>query len=314
MIIQPLRRWTEPGLQAIWSFFFSKFARSRYAEFMTAKNNHGDDGDWEIRIKGLHKAFGAHRVLCGVDLDIRPGEMVAFVGGSGCGKTVLLNHILGQLEADAGTVRVADHDKDGSPLVNLADLTGGEVDRLHTHWGVVFQMNALFSGTVEGNVELWLDEIKHMGDDEMRVIAKRVLAAVSLDNDDAFLATDVNDLSGGMAKRLAVARALAQSPNVIFYDEPTTGLDPTSANQIQDLILATHESGADQRRTTVIITHDKDLLNRLQPRTMMLHDGQVHFDGPFCDFANSKSPIIRPYFDRMPVFQQGQGGTGRGSI
>ena len=281
---------------------------------MTAKSDHTNGDDWEIRIQGLHKAFGAHKVLCGVDLDIRPGEMVAFVGGSGCGKTVLLNHILGQIEADAGTVRVADHGKDGTPLVDLTDLSGSEHDRLHTYWGVVFQMNALFSGTVEGNIDLWLDEIKHLGDDEMRTITKRVLEAVALDSDDAFLATDVNDLSGGMAKRLAVARALAQSPNVIFYDEPTTGLDPSSANQIQDLILATHENGAAQRRTTIIITHDKDLLNRLQPRTMMLHDGQVHFDGPFCDFAKSTSSIIRPYFDRMPVFQQGQGGKGRGSI
>jgi len=263
--------------------------------------------DWEIRIEGLHKAFGAHKVLCGVDLDVRPGEMVAFVGGSGCGKTVLLNHILGQLEPDAGTVRVANHEHDGAPLTNLADLTGAELDRLHTHWGVVFQMNALFSGTVEGNVELWLDEIKHMGDAEMRAITKRVLAAVALDTDDAFLATDVNELSGGMAKRLAVARALAQTPSVIFFDEPTTGLDPTSAAQIQDLIMATHEDGIAQRRTTIIITHDKDLLNRLQPRTMMLHEGKVHFDGPFCDFAKSTSAIIRPYFELMPVFQRGKG-------
>ena len=274
---------------------------------MTANGDHNDGGDWEIRIQGLHKAFGAHKVLCGVDLDVRRGEMVAFVGGSGCGKTVLLNHILGQLEPDAGRVRVADHDLDGAPLVDLAEMTGAECDRLHTHWGVVFQRNALFSGTVEGNIDLWLDEIKHMDDAEMRAIAKRVLTAVALDNDDAFLATDVNELSGGMAKRLAVARALAQTPNVIFYDEPTTGLDPTSAAQIQDLIVATHEDGTTQRRTTVIITHDKDLLNRLQPRTMMLHEGLVHFDGPFCDFAQSKSAIIRPYFELMPVFQRGKG-------
>jgi len=255
----------------------------------------------------LHKAFGAHRVLCGVDLDIRRGELVAFVGGSGCGKTVLLNHILSQLEPDAGTVRVADHDAEGAPLVDLAGMSGGMLDRLHTHWGVVFQRNALFSGSVESNIQLWLDEIKHMGDAEMLAITKRVLAAVALDNDDAFLQTDVNDLSGGMAKRLAVARALAQDPNVIFYDEPTTGLDPTSASQIQDLILAMHQDAKAQQRTTIIITHDKDLLNRLEPRTVMLFEGKVHFDGPFCDFAKSKSAIIRPYFELMPVFHQGKG-------
>lgn len=267
-----------------------------------------DDGhDWEVRIEGLHKAFGTHKVLRGIDLDIRQGEMVAFVGGSGCGKTVLLKHILGQMQPDQGRARVADHDLDGAPLVDLAELDGDALDRLHTHWGVVFQMNALFSGTVQSNIELWLDEIKRMPAAERRKITKRVLADVALATDDQFLETDVNALSGGMAKRLAVARALAQDPSVIFYDEPTTGLDPTSASQIQDLILAMHDQGEAQKRTTVIITHDKDLLKRLKPRTVMLHDGKVHFDGPFDDFAKSASPIIRPYFELMPVLQTGRG-------
>lgn len=264
----------------------------------------------EIQIEGLHKAFGDHKVLCGIDLNIKCGELVAFVGGSGCGKTVLLNHILCQLEPDQGTVLVADHDLDGAPLVDIARLNTTQLDRLHTHWGVVFQRNALFSGTVFDNIRLWLHEIKHMDDEDILPVARRVLSAVALDDDDDFLETDVNSLSGGMAKRLAVARALSMSPNAIFYDEPTTGLDPTSAAQVQDLILATHEQ--DQARhknqgcTTVIITHDKDLLSRLEPRTVMLHDGKVFFDGLFRDFAASSSPIIRPYFDLMPVLHQGR--------
>lgn len=265
------------------------------------------DHSWEIRIEDLHKAFGAHQVLRGVTLDIRQGELVALVGGSGCGKTVLVNHILGQLEPDQGRVRVADHDRPGAPLVDLAELSGNDLDRLHMHWGVVFQMNALFSGTVQDNIQLWLDEIRHMPADQMLAVCERVLAAVGLPTDMAFLHTDVNQLSGGMAKRLAVARALAQEPYVIFNDEPTTGLDPTSAAQIQDLILSTHRDGAGIGRTTIIITHDKDLLCRLEPRTVMLHDGRVHFDGPFKDFAKSPSPIIRPYFELMPVLQQGKG-------
>lgn len=259
----------------------------------------------EIHIEGLHKAFGDHRVLRGVDLDIGRGELVAFVGGSGCGKTVLLNNILGQLKPDAGTVAVANHDKDGSPLVDIAQLDDMELSRLHTHWGVVFQMNALFSGTVFDNIRLWLHEIKQLEDDDIVPIARDVLDAVALASDDGFLETDVNSLSGGMAKRLAVARALSMTPEVIFYDEPTTGLDPTSATQIQDLILSTHEKDAVRSRTTIIITHDKDLLNRLEPRTVMLHEGRVFFDGPFRDFAASSSSIIRPYFDLMPVFHLG---------
>ncbi len=257
----------------------------------------------EIRIEGLYKAFGAHRVLTGIDLSIERGEIVAVVGGSGSGKTVLLNHILGRLDPDQGRVFVADHDMDGAPLIDLSALDTMETDRLHTHWGVVFQRNALFSGTVLDNIGLWLTEVLDMEEPEIAVVARRVLAAVDLPDTDDFMATDVNELSGGMAKRLAVARALAMDPEVLFYDEPTTGLDPTTASTMHDLIARTHvaPTRSGKHRTTLIVTHDKDLLQRLQPRTVMLHEGRVFFDGPFADFEASASPIIRPYFDLMPV-------------
>ena len=260
----------------------------------------------EIRVEGLYKTFDDHHVLRGVDLEIRRSEVVAVVGGSGCGKTVLLNHILGLLSPDAGRVLVADHGPPGSPLVDPSLLNDTELDTIHTHWGVVFQNNALFSGTVYDNISLWLEEVKELGDDAITPITRSVLTAVALPIDDDFLNTDTNDLSGGMAKRLAVARALSMEPDVIFYDEPTTGLDPSSAIQIQDLIFATHfnrETGGSER-TTVIITHDKDLLGRLQPRTVMLHEGRVSFDGSFREFESSDSPLIRPYFDLMPILHE----------
>ena len=260
----------------------------------------------EIRVEGLYKTFDDHHVLRGVDLEIRRSEVVAVVGGSGCGKTVLLNHILGLLSPDAGRVLVADNERPGTPLVDPSLLDDAELDTIHTHWGVVFQNNALFSGTVYDNISLWLEEVKELGDDAINPIARSVLTAVALPTNDDFLNTDTNDLSGGMAKRLAVARALSMEPNVIFYDEPTTGLDPSSALQIQDLILTTHfdRKTGDSERTTVIITHDKDLLGRLQPRTVMLHEGRVSFDGPFREFESSGSPLIRPYFDLMPVLHE----------
>ena len=262
----------------------------------------------EIRIEGLHKAFDDHRVLRGIDLEIRSGEIVAIVGGSGCGKTVLLNHILGQLKPDRGRVSVADHSQTPPALRDIAGLDDQALCDVHTHWGVVFQRNALFSGSVLDNIALWLSDIKNLSDEAIAPIARRVLAAVALPCDDAFLATPTESLSGGMAKRLAVARALAMEPAVMFYDEPTTGLDPTSASQIQDLILATHagseSSAAAPARTTLIVTHDKDLLSRLEPRTVMLHDGRVAFDGPFAGFKAATDPIIRPYFDLMPVLHQ----------
>ncbi|MBL6935350.1 MAG: ATP-binding cassette domain-containing protein [Alphaproteobacteria bacterium] len=260
----------------------------------------------EIRVEGLCGAFDEHHVLRGVDLEIHRGEVVAVVGGSGCGKTVLLNHILGLLTPDAGRILVADHEQPGAALVDPSLLDDAKLDTIHTHWGVVFQNNALFSGTVYDNISLWLEEVRDLGDDAILPIARSVLTAVALPTNDDFLNTDTNDLSGGMAKRLAVARALSMDPNVIFYDEPTTGLDPSSAVQIQDLILATHfdrKTGGPER-TTVIVTHDKDLLGRLQPRTVMLHEGRISFDGPFTEFESSDSPLIRPYFDLMPVLHE----------
>jgi phospholipid/cholesterol/gamma-HCH transport system ATP-binding protein len=171
---------------------------------------------------------------------------------------------------------------------------------------VVFQRNALFSGSVFDNIALWLREVKNLADDDIETIACRVLKAVDLPADDAFLKHPTEGLSGGMAKRLAVARALSMNPTTLFYDEPTTGLDPTSAAHIHDLIVATHEEErpGEPARTTVIITHDKDLLSRLQPRTVLLHRGRVFFDGTLAEFEASDSPEIRPYFEVMPVLHQ----------
>lgn len=257
----------------------------------------------EIRIEGLDKAFDGHVVLAGINLEIARGDFIAVVGGSGCGKTVLLHHVLGLLTADAGRLWVADHDRDGAPLVDLAELDADDVNRLHTHWGVVFQRNALFSGSVEDNLGLGLKELRDMTPEAIAPLARRALGAVALPDTAEFFATSVESLSGGMAKRLAVARALMMEPVTLFYDEPTTGLDPTSAAQIQDLIAATHAApgAGGTARTTLVVTHDKDLLARLEPRVIMLHQGKIAFDGPFADFRASPSPIIRPYFDLMPA-------------
>lgn len=259
----------------------------------------------EIRIEGLTKAFDGHQVLRGVDLDIQAGAFVAVVGGSGCGKSVLLNHILGLMQPDSGRVMVADPERTDGTLLDLAAMDADRMADIHVHWGVVFQRNALFSGTVLDNIGLWLEEVGHMGQGDIEQVARRVLAAVGLPGSPEFLEGRVEALSGGMAKRIAIARALAMEPRCMFFDEPTTGLDPVTASQIQDLLLSTHVDERDGvARTTIMVTHDKDLLYRLRPRVVMLHEGKVSFDGPFEEFEASDSPIIRPYFDLMPVLHQ----------
>jgi phospholipid/cholesterol/gamma-HCH transport system ATP-binding protein len=223
------------------------------------------------------------------------------VGGSGCGKTVLLDHIIGQLLPDRGRVLVANHELDGAPLTDLAAIDDEEMDLIRVHWAIVFQQNALFSGTVYENIALWLREVKHLDEPEIRQRVRAAVAAVGLDA-DTILEKDRDELSGGMAKRVAVARALAMEPIHMFYDEPTTGLDPDHAAQIHDLICTTHNGGRTDgvARTTLVITHDKDLLFRLRPRIVMLHGGRVFFEGPYEQFEQTESPVIRPYFEHMP--------------
>jgi phospholipid/cholesterol/gamma-HCH transport system ATP-binding protein len=260
----------------------------------------------EIRVEDLHKRFGGNLVLGGVNLEIRQGDIVALVGGSGCGKTVLLDHIIGQLTPDQGRVLVTNHELEGAPLTDLATADEKELDLIRVHWAVVFQRNALFSGTVYENIALWLREVKSLDEPQIRQRARAATAAVGLDA-DSILEKDRDELSGGMAKRVAIARALAMEPIHMFYDEPTTGLDPDHAAQIQDLICATHNGSRTNgaARTTLVITHDKDLLFRLRPRILMLHDGRALFDGPYEQFEKADSPVIRPYFDLMPLLHGG---------
>ena len=256
----------------------------------------------EIQVTNLHKSFGTNKVLQGVDLSIHRGEMIAIVGASGGGKSVLLKHMIGILRPDNGSVCVADHESPDSPLVDLSTLNEEGLDRLRRHWGVVFQKNALFSGNVFDNVALGLQDVKGMEDQRIRERVEEVLKAVGLDY-STVAPMGREQVSGGMAKRIAIARALALDPVLIFHDEPTTGLDPGRAEQIQELIREVHHRTPDLgiQRTTVIVTHDSSLLYRLEPRIIMLAEGKVFFDGTAKDFENNNSPIIRPYQALMPM-------------
>jgi phospholipid/cholesterol/gamma-HCH transport system ATP-binding protein len=266
----------------------------------------------EVRIEDLHKSFDQKPVLTGVDLSIRRGEMVAIVGGSGCGKTVLLKHITGHLHGDRGRVLVANHsvepaDDGTAPLLNVAHATEDQLDQVREHWAVVFQRNALLTGDVFDNLAMLPRELKLMQDEQILPLARKALTDVGLDP-ETVLHRDRDMLSGGMAKRVAVARALVMDPVLVLYDEPTSGLDPEMCVQIHDLIAATHRAQpalAGTRkgvvRTSIVVTHDTELLRRLQPRVVMLHGGRVLFDGSFEAFTASDDAHIAPYLAQMHV-------------
>lgn len=324
----------------------------------------------EIKAERLTKAFGDHVVLGGIDLTISTGEIVAIVGGSGSGKTVLLDHLTGLMQPDSGRVLAADHnerpDASGqSPLVDLAKIESDRMDLLRLHWSVVFQRNALFSGTVRENIALWLREHTALGEEQIEQRIRQSVEAVRLDTRDV-LDKQRDELSGGMAKRVAIARAIAADPIVVFYDEPTTGLDPMTAGAIHELVWEFHHRAVGPRptgprisrtvleriaeklpsgedllpdgmlrvsrphslphghppapqaeqdgpqtsgpspapqppRTTVIVTHDKDLLRRLQPRVVMLDRGGVCFDGPYELFGKDECEPAKAYLETMPV-------------
>ena len=260
--------------------------------------NSGDH--FEIVVEDLYKSFGTHPVLSGVNLKIRRGELVAIVGGSGCGKTVLLKTITGHFGADSGRVLIADHEAANSPLCDVAKLTDDQLDQLRVHWAVVFQRNALLSGTVYFNLAFWPKEIKNMTDAQIMPLARKALLDVGL-NPDQIMNSDRESLSGGMAKRLAIARALVMDPVLVFYDEPTSGLDPEMCGTIHSLIDSTHRAmpSLSVARTSVVVTHDTELLRRLAPRIVMLHAGKVFFDGPFEEFQIRTDPQIKPYVQQM---------------
>lgn len=272
----------------------------------------------EIVVQGLHKSFAGKPVLQGVDVSIENGEMVAIVGGSGCGKTVLLKLVMAHYPPDAGRVLVADHEAPAgpggaAPLVDMGALDEAGLDRIRTHWAVVFQRNALVTGDVFHNLAVLPREVKGMPDEAIMPLARKALSDVGLDP-EAVMHRDREELSGGMAKRVAIARAIVMDPVIVMYDEPTAGLDPEMSAQIHSLIGATHRAqpafaagrtGA--ARTSVIVTHDTELLRRLRPRVIMLHGGRVLFDGGFDAFAASDDPHIRPYRAQMGTLHENGG-------
>lgn len=237
-----------------------------------------------IRITNLHKRLGGVPILDGIDLEVNRGELVALVGPSGAGKSILLKHVIGLIPPDRGDVLL-----DGE---SVCRARARELARLRLRMGYVFQDAALLDSlTIRENLRLALSDARCAADPghETRRTAE-VLQLVNLP--PAALDRRPAELSGGMRKRVGVARAVINSPELVLYDEPTTGLDPTNVEAINRLILAARDRyGA----TSVVVTHDLDSLVGLADRVVLLLGGKVRFDGTPAEFFAATDPVVRSF-------------------
>jgi phospholipid/cholesterol/gamma-HCH transport system ATP-binding protein len=229
----------------------------------------------KIELRNVSKSFGSNHVLRDVCFSVEPGESMTIIGGSGCGKSVMLKCILGLMDVDAGQILV-----DGEEITTMKAV---DHDRVRAKFGMLFQGGALFDSLpIWRNVTFALTQGRHKRASDMRAIALENLERVGLSKD--VLDLRPNELSGGMQKRVALARAIAPRPEIIFFDEPTTGLDPIRTDVINKLIVElVHDLGI----TALTITHDMGSVEKISDRVAMLFEGRIIWSGPVAELRHS---------------------------
>jgi phospholipid/cholesterol/gamma-HCH transport system ATP-binding protein len=245
-------------------------------------------GTPKIEMRGVRKSFGPKHVLRGVDLTVKRSESMVIIGGSGTGKSVMLKCILGLITPDAGEIFV-----DGE---NVAGKRGKAREQLLDKFGMLFQGGALFDSLLvwENVAFRLLHGARKLPREEARAIAIAKLRRVGLKEDSADLVPA--ELSGGMQKRVGLARAIAAEPEIIFFDEPTTGLDPIMADVINDLI---REIVVEMGVTAMTITHDMTSVRKIADRVAMIHDGLIHWCGPVAEIDSTGNPYIHQFVNGL---------------
>ena len=240
-----------------------------------------------FEVRGLRKAFGRHVVLDGLDLDILDGEVITIIGESGSGKSILLKAMMGLLEVDAGSIRF-----DGEDVTRQTERQWTATRR---RIGMLFQESALFDSlNVQDNVAYALHEQTTMTEEEIVTRVAETLALVGLPGIEAMIPSD---LSGGMRKRVALARAVAVRPEVVFYDEPAEGLDPINVTRVNRLLLGLQKT---LNVTSVVVTHNLKAAFAISDRLALIHDGVVAATGAPEAFLESEDPVVREFIgDRM---------------
>jgi phospholipid/cholesterol/gamma-HCH transport system ATP-binding protein len=250
--------------------------------FSTAKT-----GDAVISIRGVSMSYGGKRVLDGVDLDVRRGEILVLLGGSGSGKTTLLKHVLGLAKPEAGSITMNG--------VDITRCSPSELGAVRRRVGVAFQGGALFNSmSVEDNVALPLHELTRLADSTIKLVVWMKLVAVGLSDAGSLYPPE---LSGGMRKRAAVARAMALDPEILILDEPSAGLDPIVSAGLDELILFLKRSFG---ITILVVTHEMQSAFRIADRVAMLYQGRLVAVDKKEQFAGHAHPRIRQFLDRQP--------------
>lgn len=237
-----------------------------------------------VEIKDLVKKFGDRTVLNGVTLKVYRGETFVIMGGSGCGKSTLLRHMIGNLKPTSGRAILLGED--------ITDLYGAQLDAVRKKIGMSFQSSALFDSlTVGGNVSLPLQEHTKLEDSVIEIMLKMKLELVGLRGFENLMPSEI---SGGMKKRVGLARAIAMDPQIIFYDEPTAGLDPIVASVIDKLIKDLSEKLA---VTSIVVTHDMKSVFAIADRIAMLYEGRVLEVGTPDEIRNSKNEMVQQFIN-----------------
>ena len=232
-----------------------------------------------VEVKDLHKSFGPQNVLDGIDLTVRPGETVALLGRSGTGKSVFLKLLIGLQHPDAGSIRVYGQE--------IAGLEMDPLNEIRTKVGFLFQQAALYDSlTVEENVAFPLIRHTQLSPAERRERTRKLLESVGMEKD---LEKMPSEISGGMQKRVGLARALALDPSLLLFDEPTAGPDPITTQEIGELILRLKD---EKHITCIVVTHDIRGIKNLSDRFVLLHEGKLVIEGKYETLRKSRDPFV----------------------